>query len=326
MPPRKSDASRKADVSMAEFVFDGDDNTNPPSASASASASLAPPTSATTVPPLKPSPSSEMDTDRPSGSAPPTDKEKDKNSNSVAIEDLNLPKSIITRLAKGVLPPNTQIQANAILAMSKSATVFINHLASAANEHTQNSNKKTIMPADVFEALEDTEFSFLRERLEAEFKKFNDTRTTKRNTYRRKVAAQKKAEKAGTGAGGADSSALADPNASTLSAATQADSSTPAAPRSKKQKPNAPDESAMEVDGDATEEPQDASDAETEPEEEEEEEEEEEDEEEDEEEEEEEEDEDEEGNDDDDMHDALEERQPRDEDEDDALDNGDESD
>lgn len=44
-------------------------------------------------------------------------------------QDLTLPKSIITRLAKGVLPPNTQIQANAILALSKSAVVFINHLA-----------------------------------------------------------------------------------------------------------------------------------------------------------------------------------------------------
>jgi len=46
-------------------------------------------------------------------------------------QDLNLPKSIITRLAKGVLPPNTQIQANAILALSKSATVFISHLSNA---------------------------------------------------------------------------------------------------------------------------------------------------------------------------------------------------
>jgi histone H3/H4 len=46
------------------------------------------------------------------------------------LQDLTLPKSIITRLAKGVLPPNTQIQANAILALSKSATVFINYLAS----------------------------------------------------------------------------------------------------------------------------------------------------------------------------------------------------
>jgi histone H3/H4 len=47
------------------------------------------------------------------------------------LQDLNLPKSIITRLAKGVLPPNTQIQANAILALSKSATVFISHLSNA---------------------------------------------------------------------------------------------------------------------------------------------------------------------------------------------------
>lgn len=47
------------------------------------------------------------------------------------VQDLNLPRSIITRLAKGVLPPNTQIQANAILAMTKGATVFISHLANA---------------------------------------------------------------------------------------------------------------------------------------------------------------------------------------------------
>lgn len=45
-------------------------------------------------------------------------------------KDLNLPKSIVTRLAKGVLPPNTQIQATAILALTKSATVFVNYLAS----------------------------------------------------------------------------------------------------------------------------------------------------------------------------------------------------
>jgi hypothetical protein len=34
-----------------------------------------------------------------------------------------------------VLPPNTQIQANAILALTKSATVFINHLANAYVHH-----------------------------------------------------------------------------------------------------------------------------------------------------------------------------------------------
>jgi hypothetical protein len=40
----------------------------------------------------------------------------------------------------------------------------------SANEYTLNNNKKTIMPGDVFAALEDIEFPFFRERLEAEFK------------------------------------------------------------------------------------------------------------------------------------------------------------
>jgi len=46
------------------------------------------------------------------------------------LQDLNLPKSIVQRLAKGVLPPNTQIQKDALLAMSKGATVFVNYLTS----------------------------------------------------------------------------------------------------------------------------------------------------------------------------------------------------
>ncbi|KFY96967.1 hypothetical protein V500_02260, partial [Pseudogymnoascus sp. VKM F-4518 (FW-2643)] len=72
--------------------------------------------------------------------------------------DLNLPKSIVTRLAKGVLPPSTQIQGNAMLAMTKSATVFVGYLATHANEYAQAANRKTVAPADVLKALEDLEF------------------------------------------------------------------------------------------------------------------------------------------------------------------------
>jgi hypothetical protein len=58
---------------------------------------------------------------------PPKPREDD----TLSVEDLNLPKSIVQRLAKGVLPPNTQIQKDALLAMSKGATVFVNYLTSA---------------------------------------------------------------------------------------------------------------------------------------------------------------------------------------------------
>lgn len=45
-------------------------------------------------------------------------------------QDLSLPKSMIGRLAKGVLPANTQIQRDALLALHKSATVFVSYIAS----------------------------------------------------------------------------------------------------------------------------------------------------------------------------------------------------
>ncbi|KAI0098672.1 histone-fold-containing protein [Nemania sp. FL0031] len=319
MAPKKIDSAKRGDVSMAQFVYDGDMDQSEP-------ASAVPPQLKPTTISSTSTPGTQMETDDPAESSLLADKEgskekekkdKDKESSkeAVTIEDLTLPKSIITRLAKGVLPSNTQIQANAIMAMSKSATIFINHIANAANEHTLGNNKKTIMPGDVFAALDDVEFPFFRERLEAEFKKFNDTQTSKRNTYRRKVAAQKKAGKPDTDA--------ADPNTSMISTAsttTQPDS----APRSKKQKPNAAhEESAMDVDDDETQEPRDASDAETEPEQEQEDDDEDDDQEDNAEEEEED---DEEDENDDNAHDRLEERRKPDDDDDDALDDDGDSD
>ncbi|KAB8289679.1 hypothetical protein EYC80_010591 [Monilinia laxa] len=109
----------------------------------------------------------------------------------ISIEDLNLPRSIVTRLAKSVLPPNTQIQGNAMLAMSKSATVFVNYLATHANENAQHRNVKTIAPQDVLKALDDLEFPDFKPRLEAELAKFIEMQNDKRNTYRKKVAADK---------------------------------------------------------------------------------------------------------------------------------------
>ncbi|GKT40082.1 DNA polymerase epsilon subunit D [Colletotrichum spaethianum] len=224
MPPRKSDASRRSDVSNARFIVMDEDPApaatpastssnvaaGTPSAAAKAKASASASASATpsSVPPAAaPTPDSAAAA-RPTSSTPLTtttvlhagsekkesqthDKMAKADRDALTIEvrddccralsarcsgdamrwwaDLNLPKSIITRLAKGVLPPNTQIQANAVLAMSKSATVFINYLASHANEITVNANKKTVSAEDVFKALDDIEFGFLREPLEQEF-------------------------------------------------------------------------------------------------------------------------------------------------------------
>ncbi|KAK8141823.1 hypothetical protein G3M48_009833 [Beauveria asiatica] len=181
----------------------------------------------------------------------------------MTVEDLMLPKSIITRLAKGVLPANTQIQANAIMAMSKSTTVFISYLAAHANEITLNANKKTIMPADVFKALEEIEFDFLREPLEAEFAKFNAIQTDKRNTYRQKVKAATKPTGANDDeddtdmAGGDASTAAAAAAATTASKAPASNGNRDEAPRSKKARVDASpaaEEETTDAEEDAVEE------------------------------------------------------------------------
>ncbi|KAK1541728.1 DNA polymerase epsilon subunit D [Colletotrichum paranaense] len=329
MPPRKSDASRRSDVSNARFiVMDEEPSTSTTPAKATAapataanaagtpsSASAAKPSSATPSSVPAPTPDSAAAAAAARSTPATTEKKESQTHDKMAkadrdaltIEDLSLPKSIITRLAKGVLPPQTQIQANAVLAMGKSATVFINYLASHANEITTNAGKKTVSAEDVFKALDDIEFGFLREPLEQEFAKYTQIQNAKRTNYRNKVAAKKGGAAAGAaGTASADASLLSNLDDSVMTAA-----STDTAPRSKKARV---DDSAMTVD-------EEAEDAETEPEEEAEEEE---DEEADEEEEEEDDDEDEEGS-SEEMHDALETKEGEGSDVDEALD-GDESD
>lgn len=61
-------------------------------------------------------------------------------------QDLSLPRTMVQRLAKGVIPANTQIQKDAITAMSKSATLFVNYLAHAyvhPSFHVPQSPSKT---------------------------------------------------------------------------------------------------------------------------------------------------------------------------------------
>ena len=48
----------------------------------------------------------------------------------VPHQDLALPRAVIARVSKGVLPPNAQIQKQALQAISKSATAFVNYISS----------------------------------------------------------------------------------------------------------------------------------------------------------------------------------------------------
>ncbi|GAA89510.1 CBF/NF-Y family transcription factor [Aspergillus luchuensis] len=121
----------------------------------------------------------------------------------VSIEDYLLPRSLTLRLAKSVLPPNTSIQKDAVLAIQKAATVFVSYLSSqyvspfipldlscvqednvltlgavfSANEATL---KRTVAPSDVFSAISELEFDGFRTRLEQELEAFTELKAGKR--------------------------------------------------------------------------------------------------------------------------------------------------
>ncbi|KAF3291164.1 hypothetical protein TWF970_000397 [Orbilia oligospora] len=115
-----------------------------------------------------------------------TDDDKPKGRGRTNVDDNTLPKTIVTRLAKGNVPSNTQIQKDAVTALSRSATVFINYLASMANDITKMKDRKTIMPDHVIEAIDQIEFPGLRERLEGELRQFNKIQENKRKKAKEK--------------------------------------------------------------------------------------------------------------------------------------------
>ncbi|RMZ83882.1 hypothetical protein DV737_g1422, partial [Chaetothyriales sp. CBS 132003] len=92
----------------------------------------------------------------------PSKRKSQSNSNNandeIGIDDLVLPRSLISRIARGVLPPNTSLQKDALLALTRSATVFVSYLANQANELA---TRKTVQPGDVIKALKECEFDSL---------------------------------------------------------------------------------------------------------------------------------------------------------------------
>ncbi|KAF8637176.1 hypothetical protein AX17_002990 [Amanita inopinata Kibby_2008] len=87
---------------------------------------------------------------------------------SEGIENFELPKSIVTRIAKSAIPENAKLQKETILSLIKGSTVFINYLAATAHDVAQSKQHKSISASDVLKALELIEFGDLVEPLQSE--------------------------------------------------------------------------------------------------------------------------------------------------------------
>ncbi|KAA8908443.1 histone-fold-containing protein [Sphaerosporella brunnea] len=130
----------------------------------------------TTMPP-KPPPS---DSAAPSKKAPKNPKPE-----VASIDDLVLPRSLVTRLAKSVLPPNAAIQKQALLALSQGSTVFVNFLCSAANDIARREGRKALSAADILKAINQLEFGDFAPRLEAELALFTRVENGKKSRKER---------------------------------------------------------------------------------------------------------------------------------------------
>ncbi|BFZ60114.1 hypothetical protein YB2330_001136 [Saitoella coloradoensis] len=108
----------------------------------------------------------------------------------LTIEDLSLPRSVVTRLAKGVMSEGTNVQKDSVLAMTKAATAFVNYLAATANDLTRNAGKKVISPQDVLKALEIMELPEFSTELEKHLDEYQRATRDKRTANSRKAIAE----------------------------------------------------------------------------------------------------------------------------------------
>ncbi|KAJ7207816.1 histone-fold-containing protein [Mycena pura] len=109
---------------------------------------------------------------------------------SEGIENYELPKSLVTRIAKSALPENIKMQKETVLSLVKGSTVFINYLAatqvsSLAHDVALSKQHKSISASDVLKALETIEFGDLVDKLQGEllvYRELAKTDKTKRGS------------------------------------------------------------------------------------------------------------------------------------------------
>ncbi|PPQ90347.1 hypothetical protein CVT25_007749 [Psilocybe cyanescens] len=92
---------------------------------------------------------------------------------SEGLENYELPKSVVMKIAKSSLPDNVKLQKETVLSLVKGSTVFINYLGESmycifAHDVAQNKQHKSISASDVLKALEMIEFSDMVTKLQSE--------------------------------------------------------------------------------------------------------------------------------------------------------------
>ncbi|KAI8813898.1 histone-fold-containing protein [Cladochytrium replicatum] len=111
------------------------------------------------------------------------------------LEELDMPRAVISRIIKGALPDNAQVQKEAKAAMSRAATVFMSYIGTIANEIAKERGRKSITPPDVFEAIEQAELANgLLPQVQELFNEYQTLTKERRQGYRDKAKQKKLGE------------------------------------------------------------------------------------------------------------------------------------
>ncbi|KAI0922372.1 hypothetical protein AcV7_005921 [Taiwanofungus camphoratus] len=93
---------------------------------------------------------------------------------SEGIENFELPRTLVTKIARSVLPDNAKMQKEVVLALLKASTVFINYLAATAHDVASSKQHKSISASDVLKALEMVEMGDMVASLQTELQIYRD--------------------------------------------------------------------------------------------------------------------------------------------------------
>ncbi|KDQ32700.1 hypothetical protein PLEOSDRAFT_1091179 [Pleurotus ostreatus PC15] len=133
---------------------------------------------------------------------PPISAKQQQEQVSEGIEQFELPKSLVTKIAKSAVPPDVKLQKDVVLSLVKSSTVFINFLG-AAHDIALSKQHKSISASDVLKALEAVEFGDLVDPLQRQLKKYrNSAKSEKKRAAKGKSSAAAAAASAPAPAGG----------------------------------------------------------------------------------------------------------------------------
>ncbi|KAL9708770.1 hypothetical protein Ac2012v2_007924 [Leucoagaricus gongylophorus] len=99
-----------------------------------------------------------------------------------AIDQYELPKSLVSKIAKSALPNHVKLQKDTVLALVKSSTVFVNYLAAIAHDVATSKQHKSISANDILHALDMIEFGHLSPLLNEQYQAWLSEKSRRANS------------------------------------------------------------------------------------------------------------------------------------------------